>query len=411
LKVAAPANSARLIHVLGLGVFALGLRLSSLAPPFFADSFRHVNAIASGALTIQPPGYFLFNFSGLLATKLLNLSIPHALDVINISFGVAGVIVFYVLCCLLFEVQHAFLLSLVYACSPVTWFASDVQCTYASMTFFAPLLLFLVRGKKYFVWGCFVWALMTGFRPSDGFFVFPWMLYEAIEVSWSTRLKGAALAAFGGLLWWIPTAERFGGGILSPITKSRGQAAGVAKGVLTGHPTLYSLVNFIRGCTGMTLAWGILTPLVLIGIVWLFRDSLWVRSLIVWMAPGLAFFLFYFVSDATYFSYCVAPGLLVVGFFFLKLGRKGLQNAVYAAAVICTVVFMYGARPVASRSRAGALINAYYVSFSAWAIWNQYGPTLQELMSEADRHGTMQSANAVGFPDANSYRSVSSAAN
>jgi hypothetical protein len=32
-------------------------------------------------------------------------------------------------------------------------------------------------------------------------------------------------------------------------------------------------------------------------------------------------------------------------------------------------------------------------------------------MSEADRHGTMQSANAVGFPDANSYRSVSSAAN
>jgi len=362
-----------------LAVFALALRCSSVSLPYFADSFRHVNAIADGSLIIQPPGYFLFNLTGFIASRLLPLSITHALDVINISFGVSGVLVFYALCRRLFDSQPALLLSLVYACSPLTWFASDVQCTYASMTLFAPLLLFLLKGKKNFVLGCFVWALMTGFRPSDGFFVFPWMLYEAIEVTWSTRLKGSLFAAAGFLLWWIPTAQRFGGTILSPITSSRGQAARVAKGVLTGHPSFYSLVNFLRGCTGMTLAWGILTPLVVIAILWLWRDG-WVRSVTVWMAPGIIFFLGYFVSDATYFSYCVAPGLIAVGFLLVKLGRQRLQAGIYSLAIVCSLLFMFGARPIAPKTKPGALVDAYFVSFSAWALRHQYGPTLLELM-------------------------------
>ncbi len=187
--------SARPIHVGVLIVFALVLRCSSVSAPYFADSFRHVNAIASGSLILQPPGYFLFNFTGLITSKLLHLSIVHALDVINIFFGVSGAVVFYLLCGLLFDVQHAFLLSLVYACSPLSWFASDIQCTYASMTFFAPVLLFLIKGKNKFVLGCFVWGIMTGFRPSDGCFVLPWMLYEALELTWSTRLKGATVGS------------------------------------------------------------------------------------------------------------------------------------------------------------------------------------------------------------------------
>lgn len=339
-----------------------------------------MNAIANGSLIIQPPGYFLFNLTGLITSRLLHLSIPHALDVVNIFFGVGGVVVFYALCLLLFDVQKAFLLSLVYACSPLTWFASDIQLTYSSMTFFAPLLLFLIRGKRYFVLGCFVWAVMTGFRPSDGVFLLPWMLYEAIDVTWPERLKGSLLAVAGVLLWWIPTAQRFGGTILGPVTRSKGQAAGLAKGVLAGHPSIYSLVNLVRGCTGMTIAWGILTPLVAIGILWLWRDGGWVRSLTVWMMPCIAFSLLYYVSDATHFSNQVAPGLIVVGFFFVKLGKKKLQVGVYSMAIACSILFMFGARPVDPKTKSGAVVDAYFVSFSAWALRHQYGPTLSELI-------------------------------
>jgi hypothetical protein len=380
LSVGRRTVSPRLVDIVVLAVFALVLRCSSVSQVYFADSFRHVNAIENGSLVIQPPGYFLFNLTGLVTSRLLHLSVPHALDVVNICFSVGGVVVFYALCCLLFDLQHAFLLSLVYACSPLTWFASDIQLSYASMTFFAPLLLFLVKGKKRFVLGCFVWAVMTGFRPSDGIFVVPWMLYQSINVPWSGRLKGSALAAVGVLLWWIPTAQRFGGTLLGPISRSKGQAAGLARGVLAGHPSIYSLANFVRGCTGMTIAWGILTPLVAIGLLWLWRDEEWVRSLIVWMTPCIAFSLLYYVSDATHFSNEVAPGLIVVGFFFVKLGRKRLQSLVYSAAVACSLLFMFGARPVDPETKPGAVVDAYFVSFSAWALRHQYGPTLAELL-------------------------------
>jgi len=271
----------------------------------------------------------------------------------------------------------------------VAWFASDIQCTYASATFFAPLLLFLVRGKKYFAWGCFAWAIMAGFRPADGGFVLPWMLYEAIGVTWSARLKGLVLAAAGFLLWWIPTAQRFGGTFLAPVTKSRGQAATLAKGVLAGHPSLYALTNCVRACTAMTLAWGILTPLVVIAIVWLWRHDGWVRSLAVWMTPGVAFFLLYYISDAVLFSFCVAPGFLVVGFLLARMGRKRLQTAIYSAAVACSLIFMYGARPVSSKTKLGAVVDAYFVSFSAWALQHQYGPTLKELIGACGQPGVL----------------------
>ncbi len=171
----------------------------------------------------------------------------------------------------------------------------------------------------------------------------------------------------------------------------------MAKGLLAGHPSFYSLVNFVRGCTGMTIAWGILTPFVVIGILWLWRDG-WVRSLTVWMAPGIAFFLLYYVSDATYFAYCVAPGLLVVGFFFVQLGRKRLQTVAYSLAVACSLLFMFGARPVAPKSTSRALVDAYFVSFSAWALRHQYGPTLQELMGDHSGESAKTDQRGGQFP-------------
>jgi len=386
---------ARWLHVAVIAVFALVLRCSSISVVYFEDSFRHVNAIANGSLIIQPPGYFLFNLTGFVTYRLLHLSIPHALDLINVVFGVSGVVAFYALCCVLFEARHAFMLSLVYACSPVTWFASDIQCSYAAQTLLAPLLLYLVRGKKYFVWGCLVWAVLAGFRPSDGVFVLPWMLYESIGVTWSARLKGALLAVAGGLLWWIPTAQRYGGGFLSPITRSRGQAAALAQGVFTGEFSLYSLANFVRAWTSFILAWGILTPLVVIAIVWLWRRDGWVRSLTIWMIPGVLFFLFYYISDAVLFSFCVAPGLIVAGCLLAGIERKTWRTGIYSLAVACSLIFMFGARPVSPKTKSGAVVDAWFVSFTAWALRHQYGPSLRELIGTCAQPGMLDARGAV----------------
>ncbi len=366
-----------------LGVITLISRCLTVSTPYFVDGPNHVRAIENGSLVIQAPGYFLFEALGAALSALLHISAAASLRMLNIGFGVGAVVVFSLLALRIFEVRLAAMLALVYAASPLVWFAAEIHSTYAAMTFFAPLLLLVIGEKKQFTLGCLLWAIMVGLRPSDGIFVLPWLLWQGYEQRWRARLQGLVVGVAGVLTWWLPTAQRFGGSILSPLTASRSQASRLAQGVLVAPLSMHSATNLLRGVSGMVVAWGLLLPLVLWGGWRLWRQERRVRAGVVWMVPGLAYFLFYYMADATYFAFCVAPGLLLAGLVLCRMPRSR-QGMVTGAALLGSLVLLLAGRPVAPTHRSEAVLDAYFMKYTAWSLRHHYAPTLSDLVSEPD---------------------------
>ncbi|MGD0444421.1 MAG: hypothetical protein ABSA39_10835 [Edaphobacter sp.] len=298
--------------------------------PYFVDAPCHISAIEKGTLVIHPPGFFLFNATGFLISHLFHVSAGSALHILNVSFSVSGVLVCYSLLSRLLAGSSPFWLSLVYACSPIVWFSGDIHSSYAAMTFFAPLIILVLECEREFVWGCVVWALMTGFRPSGGVFVLPWMVFQSLRFSWKERLAGILVAFAVVIAWWVPTAERYRGGLFVPLSSSQEQVSGLAQGVLSGHLGLHAAVNAVHAIAGIIMTWGLLTPTVLLGVITGMRNAT-ARSMSIFLAPGLVFFLLYYFSDGPYLAYMAIAGIVLAGL-HLQTRPPAIQRAIYVIA-------------------------------------------------------------------------------
>jgi hypothetical protein len=137
--------------------------------------------------------------------------------------------------------------------------------------------------------------------------------------------------------------------------------------------------NVIRGFSGMLIAWGVLLPFLAIGAAILWRRHSAVKSSLIWMIPGFAYFLLYYIADASYFSFCVAPGLLIVGFLLRDLA-KPLRSAVYSCAITASLLFIFLAHPIEPNSKPKAFLDAYFMKYSVWSLKHQYAPTLSDLL-------------------------------
>ncbi len=355
------------------------LRIIGASKPYFADAFRHIHAIESGMLVIHPPGYFLFNATGSLISHFLHVSTGSALQIMNITFSVSGAAVFYLLVSRLTTIPFPFWLSLAYACSPIVWFSGDVHSTYAALTLFSPLLILIVEGERRFVLGCIVWALMTGFRPADGVFVIPWMAFQSLRFGWKDRLIGISVAIPIVAAWWIPTAERYRGSLLSPLIYSGDQVNSVAQGLLTGHLGVHALVNAVHAIAGFIMTWGVLTPAVCLGVTAWRRNGI-ARSMAILMVPGLAFFLLYYVADAPYVVYLAAPGMILAGGYLAKWPTKRRITG-YAVAISASVLFMFFARTAnGSSSKTRAVADAFFLKYSVPSLREQKDPRLASLL-------------------------------
>jgi hypothetical protein len=360
-------------------LLTLVLRITSASGPYFVDAARHIHAIESGKLVIHTPGYFLFNASGFAISHLLHVSGGSALHILNVTFSVSGVAVFYLLVSRLEAISSPFWLSLAYTCSPIVWFSGDIHSSYAAMTFFAPLLILVLEVDRRFVWGCVVWALMTGFRPSDGVFVLPWMMFHSWRFPWKKRLAGLFAAIAIVAAWWVPTAERYGGSLLLPLTSSRQQVHGLAQGILTGHVGVHALVNFVHAAAGILMTWGLLTSAACLGIAAWRRNAL-ARNMTIFLAPGIAFFVLYYFSDGPYLAYLAAAGMVLAGAYLSNL-RPDAERTIYAVAICASVLFMILARPADGKpSKLRAVADAYFVRYSVPSLKEQRDPRLAKLL-------------------------------
>jgi hypothetical protein len=367
-----------------LTLLTLWLRMASASGPYFVDAARHISAIETGKLVIHTPGYFLFNLSGFILSHLLHVSAGSALHILNVAFSVAGVAVFYLLTSRLLASRllpgvSPFWLSLAYTCSPIVWFSADIHSSYAAMTFFAPLLILVLEVDQRLVWACVVWALMMGFRPSDGVFVLPWMLFHALRYPWKQRLAGVLAAIAIVAAWWVPTAQRYGGSLLLPLSSSRQQVHGLAQGILTGHLGVHAAVNAVHTVAGIIMTWGLLTPAVYLGAIAWKRSEI-ARSMTIFLAPGLAFFLLYYFSDGPYLAYIAAAGFVLAGV-HLASRPPATQRTIYAVAIAASVLFMILARPATGKpSKLRAVTDAYFVRYSVPSLKQQRDPRLASLL-------------------------------
>jgi hypothetical protein len=362
-----------------LVVFTVLLRLTSASGPYYVDAPRHISAIESGLLVIHPPGYFLFNATGFLLCHLLHVSAGTALQILNITFSVSGVAIFYLLLSHLPTISSPFWLSLAYACSPIVWFSGDIHSSYAAMTLFAPLLILVLECERRFLWGCVIWALMTGFRPSDGVFVLPWVAFHSLRFPWKERLAGMLAAIAIVAAWWVPTAERYRGSLLLPLISSHEQVHGLAQGVLSGHFGTHAAINIIHTIAGIIMTWGLLTPAAILGVAACTRSAT-ALSMTIFLAPGLAFFLLYYFSDGTYLAYMAAAGMVLAGVHSASRS-PAKQRTIYAVATFASIFFMISARQDdGSPSKLRAVVDAYFVRYSVPSLKEQKDPRLAKLL-------------------------------
>jgi hypothetical protein len=361
------AGKSRLRFAIAIGVLVLISRLVFISKPYFVDGPAHVRAIVSGANFIQPPGYYLFNKTAWLLAHAVHISPAAALISLNISFSIAGAIVFALLITRIFPGKLGMLLAVFYAFSDVTWFVADVHSSYASVTFFAPLLLYLLwfteRGWAVGI----VWGLMAGFRPSDGVFVLPfvaWVLFR--KPKQILFFLATAVPIFA--LWYFPTIRHFGGNILSPLHAAATQVDRQANGIFASDSPLRKIGNIVHVLTAALDGWNLLFAAALVG---LFAHEKYRTDLVIYMLPGMLFYIFYFFSDPTYFSFLLAPGVILAGY-GLSHSRSATAQAVIVAAITISFTQMLLLRPVAYRNDAEATLDAYVLEYSGWGLRHEY---------------------------------------
>jgi hypothetical protein len=386
-----PAKSGLPWWTLLLGALTLASRFLFTSAPYYVDGPRHVYFIEHGTLfTTSAPGYFLFAETVKILSQITSMSVPAAISLLNISFSTAGAIIFAQLASRLFPGRLGILLSFCYAFSDIVWFVSDIHSTYAAMTFFVPALLYAIWINETVWLAALLWALMTGFRPSDGVFILPFVIF-VIERSMQRIAIFVAVALPVVALWYIPSAKHFGGSFLSPLTAAGVQAHHLANGLFTTEPWRRKLANLVHIAFGSFNAWNILSPFVFLGCL---SRTVWIRSVVLFMVPGLLFFSLYFFSDCTYFAYLVAPGFLLAGEGLQRL-RPNSAVIVASCTLLLSIAQMTIARPFQSQKVTAAVINSYCLKYSGWAIRKQYAPRLHDTLETLQEP---EGSHSSGYP-------------
>ena len=354
---------------LWLAIVTFLSRLIYTSSPYYVDGPEHVRAISSGSLFIQPPGYLMFAELGRFVSILLHVSPALALCIINIFASTAGAYIFAKLAASLFERNLAVALACCYAFSDVIWFVSDVHSTYALSAALVVGFLYLCQRNESGWWLGLVWAVQAGIRPSEGVFTLPFVLIILYRQGWMQMLRFAFTAIPVVALWYVPTALHFGGGVLSPLRSASGQAGPLANGLLSHAPLQRKIGNLVHVAFAVFNAWNILSIAMVLG--WFATKNSWMRSLIWLLLPGFAFYVLIFFSDPAYLAYLVAPGLLLAGE-SLRTLRNARGVAIAVVALLISVAQMTLCRPIAARSQAAAVLDAYVLEYSGWGLRHEY---------------------------------------
>jgi hypothetical protein len=349
------------IFSVSLGVGVLLVRVLTSGPPYFADAYRNLTAIANHTYVIQPPGYWLF-----LRTAGLFPNPELAMHILNWCFSALGCVVFYACARRLVRSPLAELGALFYATVFFAWFSGNVHSTYASQLLFPPLTFYFMlryREDRRTLWVCAVaasFSLGAGLRPSDGAFMTPLLLLFFFQLRRKQQILLGVLTIALCTAWLVPTK------IAQMRYHPDNEAAllwRMAPGPLMGRFNVYTVANILRFILPMALALG---P----AAAFLFRvRNLWLWT---WVLPGSVFFFGIFITDATYMD-CLLGGyilLCLVGVATYKNSQVAV--AVLACSILINIVFYFGFRPLQSPSRIYAIVEKDLGNYTFYAVKHKF---------------------------------------
>ncbi len=352
-----------------LGVLVFISRYLTRGPVYYVDGPILVKCILNHTYVIQPPGYWLFaRIGGFFKDPAFGLQF------MNETFSAIGVAVFFMLCRRLrLDRSMAWAASICYGSIFFVWLTGDIHSSYASQVLFPPLLVYLFlayrdRGSilRLLLCGtCF--ALGTGLRPSDGAFLAPLFAFLAFQFvkGWCRRILLFAVTAMLCLAWYLP-----------------GQAASRAAHIVTfgRYIDIVRPVSLLfSGFTPRPIGNVVRVLLPLFAAFWMLIPTLWFdrsrfvnRMLVIWMVPGLVFFLFVYMADPPYLTYVTAAIVLLAA---LSRQRPPALGLLILCAVFNISLF-FGATPLRASGRVDEALNFYVVKYCQYGIQHQWKSTI-----------------------------------
>ena len=369
-----------------LWALALGVLLTrtlTRGELYFADGPAHLKAIQDRTFLIQPPGYWLFNrLAGIFSNPIL------AISAFNICCSVLGVIVFYHCARLLLNRKYvAMWAAATYAAVFYAWFSAEIHSTYASQLLFPVLLLwgFLqydrTQRSAYLYLAVVAFAAGSGFRPSDGVFMLPYVCCQLFHV-YPRRRAAIASGIFVVLClgWLIPTVLGFAG---QPWADFTGYVSNIIamRSVFAQGINRLTLANMLRVFVPLVFAFA---PFALLPVARQhMRLDVESRKLLLWILPGLAFFLLIYCSDAPYLDFMTAPIILFIFLVFKNANKQLLAICSSTCIAINTCFFLFFS-PVVSQNLAMNVINCYAGRYSLFSLRHRVSRNLSDVVKNPE---------------------------
>ncbi|MGO8759744.1 MAG: glycosyltransferase family 39 protein [Terracidiphilus sp.] len=358
-----------------LAVFTLIARVLCRGPLYFADGPEHIASIAAKSYIIQPPGYWMFaRIAGLFSDPVL------AIAVMNISFSVAGVVVFYYTALFFTNRVNAFLAALAYSTVFYIWFSGEVHSTYASQILF-PAATYLVllcyerQRSQRLIWiAALVFAVGAGLRPTDGAFLIPMLLYfAAFRMPRRDALLFLSLDVLFCLGWLIPTWFAFARYDLGAAGFAQYVAFITTKqSMLTGF-RMYTLANPVRYILPLIAGFWPILGIALTNMVRTWSD--WrTRSLVLWIVPGSLFFVLVLMACAPYLNF-LTPAIFLLA---LMVPRPSLPRWLVVTAV-WNAFFFLALGPIPSHKLPMNILNSFVLRCTRGGIEQRYNTILTQM--------------------------------
>ena len=333
---------------------------------YFGDAPGIVQSIRDHRYVVEPPGYWLYARTGSLFHDPV-----FGLALVNEIFAGCGAAVFFLLC-RKFGLSRSLAVAatLAYGSIFFSWFAGDIRTSHGSQFLFAPLIVFSFlfyrenRSLPRLIFCALSFAVSAGMRPSDGAFMAPLFLFMVVRFvpGGKHRVLLLAVAAAGCLAWYIPTQMA----MLNPsVNNTRDELHGMASrtSLLLNGVNRYTIANVVRVALPMLAAFWMLIPAVFAR-----RTAIQNKILLLWILPGLAFFLVVSMAEAQYLTF-LAGGVVLLA----ALGNNKRYAMVALLVCFCFNTWLFlGARPIDCNGSVTRAINFYVVKCCNYGIRHQW---------------------------------------
>ena len=194
---------------------------------------------------------------------------------------------------------------------------------------------------------------------------FIYMVFSFVP-QWSKRIGLVVLTALLCLAWYIPTQLALRQSHSIDLAGQVGSLAFKVSPLLAGL-NRRSMANIFRVVLPLVAAFWMLIPAMR------FRwKSMQSRIIVLWITPGLLFFLLIYMADAVYLTF-LAGGVVLA---FALSTRERVSTVLLMLCIGFNTLLFLGARPLTGNSRADQAINFYVIKYCNYGIRHQWSSTI-----------------------------------